>query len=90
MSARIPVGTSPAALKRLCIDRYETSTGERWRDLEPAARERWLAETAPAIRTEEGIAADAVWWDGAWQPAGQSDLFADFPLNPNAGREAAA
>ncbi|OXM70740.1 MULTISPECIES: hypothetical protein [Amycolatopsis] len=75
MSARITVGTTPAQIKTLAIRRYEATTGRRWRETDPEARSAWLAETEPVIRAEEGVAADAVWRDGAWQPAGQADLF---------------
>lgn len=75
MSARIAVGTTPAQLKTLAIRRYEATTGTRWREATDAAKRKWLAKTEPVIRAEEGIAADAVWRDGAWQPAGQTDLF---------------
>lgn len=68
--------TSPAQLKSLTIRRYEDSTGTRWRDADKAARAKWLRDTEPVIRAEEGIAADAVWRDGAWHPAEQIDLFA--------------
>ncbi|WP_435060633.1 hypothetical protein [Amycolatopsis thermoflava] len=75
MSARIAVGTTPSQLKTLCIRRYEATTGQRWREATDAAKRKWLEKTEPVIRAEEGIAADAVWRDGAWQPAGQTDLF---------------
>ncbi|WP_020418535.1 hypothetical protein [Amycolatopsis sp. ATCC 39116] len=75
MSARLAIGTSPTQIKTLAIRRYETTTGKRWREADAEARSAWLAKTEPVIRAEEGIAADAVWRDGAWQPAGQTDLF---------------
>lgn len=75
MSTGIRTGISPAQVKALAIRRYEAATGERWRDADPGRRQAWLAETEPVIRAEEGIATDAVWRDGAWQPAGQTDLF---------------
>jgi len=75
VSARITVGTTPAQLKTLAIRRYETTTGKRWREADTEARSAWLEKTEPVIRAEEGVAADAVWRDGAWQPAGQTDLF---------------
>jgi hypothetical protein len=67
--------TTPAKLKTLAIRRYEASTGQKWRDADRPTREKWLRDTQPALRAEEGIAADAVWRDGAWQPADQIDLF---------------
>ncbi|MDQ0378593.1 hypothetical protein [Amycolatopsis thermophila] len=75
MSARIAIGTTPAQLKTLCIRRYEATTGTRWREATESQKQAWLDKTEPVIRAEEGIAPDAVWRDGAWQPAGQTDLF---------------
>ncbi|AIJ20658.1 hypothetical protein [Amycolatopsis methanolica] len=69
---------TPAQLKTLAIRRYETTTGRRWRDLTAVQRAAWLSKTEPVLRAEEGIALDAVWRDGAWQPADQIDLFAEL------------
>lgn len=77
--------TTPARLKTLAIERYEASTGKRWSKASRSARETWLAKTEPLLRKEEGIAADAVWRDGAWQPAEQIDLFSHLET----GREVA-
>lgn len=74
MSA-IPTGPTPARLKTLAIRFYEESTGARWREATDTERAAWLAEAEPVIRADEGIAADAVWRNGAWTPAGQADLF---------------
>ncbi|HVV10552.1 hypothetical protein [Amycolatopsis sp.] len=67
--------TTPAHLKTLAIRRYEAATGTRWRDATRTAQQTWLRETEPVLRKEEGIALDAVWRDGGWQPAEQIDLF---------------
>ncbi|GAB3580351.1 hypothetical protein GCM10027445_50500 [Amycolatopsis endophytica] len=75
MSARITIGTTPARLKTLAIRRFETTTGRRWREATETQKRTWLADTEPVVRAEEGIATDAVWRGGAWQPAGQADLF---------------
>lgn len=78
MSPAIPVGTTPATIKTLCVRMYEATTGRPWRDRDVHERTTWLTETEPLVRWEEGIAADAVWQDGAWIPAGQGDLFGDL------------
>lgn len=70
-------GTSPARLKTLAIRRFEATTGKRWRETTEREKSAWLAKTEPVLRIEEGIAADAVWRDGAWHPADQIDLFTD-------------
>ncbi len=76
-SERSPmVGTlTPRAIERLAIRRYTAQTGQSWAKASAAKRRTWLAEVEPVIRAEHGIALDAVWDGGAWQAAGQADLF---------------
>jgi hypothetical protein len=70
------VGTvSPNGLKTLACRRFSEVTGKQWRHATPAERTTWLERTVPVLKAEHGIAADAVWIDGVWQPAGQLDLF---------------
>lgn len=64
-------------LERLARARYQRETGHKWRDAPAEERRRWWAEIEPVLRAEHGIAADAVWQQGTWQPAEQLYLFAD-------------
>lgn len=66
---------TPESLRRVARRSYEAHTGNNWRHASPRQRRAWLRRIEPALRAEHGIAADAVYRDGAWQPAEQLDLF---------------
>jgi hypothetical protein len=70
---------SPQGLERLARRRYVAHTGQQWQHALLETRRAWLREIEPVLRAEHGIAADAVWRDGAWQAAEQADLFPDLP-----------
>ncbi|RZQ64452.1 hypothetical protein EWH70_09495 [Amycolatopsis suaedae] len=55
--------------------RHRAATGKQWRDVPLDQRRAWFARCEPEVRAELGIAADAVWRNGSWQPGGQADLF---------------
>ncbi|SNR29189.1 hypothetical protein SAMN06265360_101318 [Haloechinothrix alba] len=66
---------TPESLERVARRRYEAQTGNHWRHASPRQRRAWLRRIEPELRAEHGIAADAVYRDGTWQPAEQLDLF---------------
>ncbi|UJW34223.1 hypothetical protein L3Q67_10905 [Saccharothrix sp. AJ9571] len=66
---------SPSGIELMMRRRHRAATGKDWRQVPLAERRSWFAEQEPQIRAELGIAADAVWANGSWQPAGQADLF---------------
>jgi hypothetical protein len=75
---------SGPTLQRLARARFQRETGRTWRDAPPEERRRWFRHIEPVLREEHGIAADAVWRQGTWQPAEQLGLFADEEVTGNA------
>lgn len=76
---------TPDGLAREARRRFVAATGQQWQHASLAQRRKWCGEIEPTLRAEHGIAADAVYRDGAWQPPGQLDLLGE--LNAEGARD---
>lgn len=77
---------TPDGLAREARRRFVAATGRQWQHASLAHRHKWWREIEPQLRVEHGIAPDAIWCDGSWQPSGQLDLF-DEPTDSPDGSE---